>query len=87
MLAPSYFTKIAAGQPPLAAPSVLPDLTADICRLISELCCIFWLGQSRRDIRALMSSTDITCAVDAARITSVAWWTSAAGIGPNPRSG
>jgi len=45
------------------------------------------IGQSRRDIRALMSSTDITCAVDAARITNVASWTSAAGIGPNPRSG
>ena len=44
-------------------------------------------GHSRRDMRALMSLTDITCAVDAARITSVAWWTSAAGIAPHPRSG
>src|SRR5260370_736629 len=44
-------------------------------------------GHVRRDIRALMSLTDITWAVDAARITSVAWWTSAAGIAPNPRSG
>jgi len=35
---------------------------------------------SRRDMRALMSLTDITWAVDAARITSMAWWTSAAAI-------
>jgi hypothetical protein len=41
----------------------------------------------RPDIRVFMSFTDITCAVDAARITIVAWWTSAAGIAPNPRSG
>ena len=38
-------------------------------------------------IRLFISSTDITCAVDAARITSVAWCTSAFGIAPNPRSG
>jgi hypothetical protein len=42
---------------------------------------------SLRDMRALISLTDITCAVDAARITNVAWWISAAGIAPNPRSG
>jgi hypothetical protein len=41
-------------------------------------------GRARR---SSMSLTDITCAVEAARITSVAWWTSAAGIAPNPRSG
>ena len=47
---------------------------------------------NRRDhsppaMRALISWTDITWAVDAARITRVAWWTSAAGIAPKPRSG
>src|SRR5512133_3166538 len=30
-------------------------------------------GHSCRDMRSCMSLTDITCAVDAARITSVAW--------------
>jgi hypothetical protein len=41
--------------------------------------CLAMLAK-RLDIRDLMSSTDITCAVDAARITIVGWWTSAAGI-------
>jgi hypothetical protein len=41
----------------------------------------------RLDIRVFMSSTDITWAVDAARTTRAAWWTSAAAIEPNPRSG
>jgi hypothetical protein len=44
-------------------------------------------GHARRDMRSCRSLTDITWAVEAARITSVAWWTSAAGIAPNPRSG
>ena len=42
---------------------------------------------SARFSRAARSLTDITCAVEAARITRVARCTSSLGIGPKPRSG
>src|SRR5688572_14056842 len=37
--------------------------------------------------RVFSSTTDITSAVEAASMTRLAWWTSAFGIGPKPRSG
>jgi hypothetical protein len=43
----------------------------------------FWLPGSR----AVSSAADITCAVEAASMTRVAWWTSAFGIDPKPQSG
>jgi hypothetical protein len=45
-----------------------------------------WTGQAPAN-RAHKSATGITCAVEAARVTSVACCTSPFGIGPKPQSG
>ena len=56
--------EVSSGQPETDSPFV--HHRADIYVRLATVA-------KRLDIRVLMSSTDITCAVDAARITIVAW--------------